>query len=52
MVELVESSRGRMVELWNRRMVEWWSFGSCRIIDSSNGGVGVVVESSNSRIVE
>ena len=33
---VVESSNGRMVELLNRRMVEWWS---CEVVDMSNGGV-------------
>ena len=61
---VVKSSNRRMwspgvfgvVESTIRRVVEWRSWWSCRVVESSNGGlvgrVGGVVEPSTSRMVE
>ena len=45
--QLVELSNHRVVELPTRRMMEWWS---CRIVESSNGGMMELVELSNRRV--
>ena len=44
---MVKLSDRRIVELSSRPMLEWWELSNRRFVEWWNGGVRVVVESSN-----